>query len=87
MSTEILHKHSVHLWRSTLTIADTKSFIPDNTNNTIGNFGEYIYSKAYSQTKQTTEFIDRKHLTFLNNILLCQTSLRKHGQRLQYQLQ
>ena len=39
-----------HLWH--LTTADTKSFIPDNTNNIIDNLGEYIYSKAYSQTNK-----------------------------------
>ena len=31
---------------------DTESFIPDNTNNTIDNLGEYTYSKAYSQTNK-----------------------------------
>ena len=36
--------------------ADTESFIPDNTNNTIDNLGEYIYSKAYSQTKKQKQW-------------------------------
>jgi len=33
-----------------VTTAYTKSFIPDNTNSTIDNLGEYIYSKAYLRT-------------------------------------
>ena len=53
LSSEILHQPlCVQLWH--LTTADTEtsgSFIPDNTNNTIDNLDEHIYSKVYSQNK------------------------------------
>ena len=43
LSSEIFTNPCVLLWR--LTTSDTKSFIPDNTND-IDNLGEYSYSKA-----------------------------------------
>ena len=42
-----------HLW--CLTTADTKSFIPDNTNNTTDSLGQYIYLNAYSQINKQTK--------------------------------
>ena len=53
LSFDILHHPIVHLWH--VTTSDTNcNFIPDNTGNTINNFGEYIYSKAYSQTRNNS---------------------------------
>ena len=48
LSSEMLYQS----WCPSVTTADTKSFIPDNTNNTTDNLDEYIYSKAYSQTNK-----------------------------------
>ena len=84
LSSEILHHHCVHLWR--LTIADMESFVADKTRNTIDNdsLSQYIYSQAYSQTKQNNIVHDQNSLTCLKlmkRTFLCHMS--KHGHRLQ----